>query len=192
MTVALLQRIRRAVKWRFIVLLLAAGFAWHTWESAWVPGAMLPCYQDYQHDPYKEALDWQMSHPLWTGVYSGMALGFWPDGYAIPKGCSYVNEGAGVPPWAYTPFAHAAFPAFRVYATAFTFFFVWLYGAVLAWAFRPAPNYSMGSKWQQVTATLPSKRPVATPGKTPPSIMLPSPGSEPVGREASEKQDSPA
>jgi hypothetical protein len=153
---------------------------------------MLPCYQDYQHDPYKEALDWQMSHPLWTGVYSGMTLGFWPDGYAIPKGCTYVNEGAGVPPWTYTAFAKAAFPAFRVYATAFTFFFVWLYGAALAWAFRPAPNYSMASKWQQVTATLPSKDPQQRRWNPPPSTTSSSPDSEIVGKAASGKEDSPA
>ncbi len=189
MTGALLRPLRRLIKWRLIVLFLAIGFAWHTWESTWVPGAMLPCYQHFQNDPFKEALDWQMGHPLWTGVYSGMTLGFWPNGYAIPKGCTYVNEGQGVPPWAYTAFAHAAYPAFRLYATAFTFFFVWLYGAVLAWAFRPAPNYSMASKWQQVRHRI---APPSEPHQHGTVSTKSNPDSETVGKAAPGKEDSPA
>ncbi|WP_143484189.1 hypothetical protein [Acidithiobacillus marinus] len=191
MTVALWRIIRRTLKWRLIVLILAVGFAWHTWESAWVPHAMLPCYQEFSHDPYKEALDWQMSHPLWAGIYSGMSLGFWPSGYAIPSGCTYVNEGAGVPPWAYTAFAHAAFPAFRLYATASTFFFVWLYGALLGWALRPAPSYSMG--WKQRREAMPEKPEQSPKAQTfSLSDTDPSPDSAIAGRGASEKEDSPA
>lgn len=132
-----LSLIKGIVKWRILIIILAAGFAWHTWESQWVPQAMIPCYGTYTHDAQKEALDWQMSHPFMSGVYSGASLGFWPAGYAIPRGCSYVNEGAGIPPWTYTPFAHLAYPAFRAWATLFTALFVWLYAGLLAWAFRP-------------------------------------------------------
>lgn len=146
MTAALFRRLRGLLRWKPIVWVFAAGFAFHTWTSAWVPQDMIPCYQIYAGDSHKETIDWQMAHPFWSGIYSGMALGFWPDGYAIPKGCTYVNEGRGIPPWAYTPFAHAAFPAFRVYATAFTVLFVWLYASVLAWAFRPAPGYRLQLK----------------------------------------------
>lgn len=180
MTVALFPKIRRLSRW--LLFVIALGFAAHTWITAWVPEDMIPCYQVYQHDPYKEAIDWQMAHPFWTGIYSGMTLGFWPNGYAIPKGCSYVNEGKGIPPWAYTAFAHAAFPAFRVYASLFTFFFVWLYAGFLVWAFRPAPGYRLTLPHQ----ARPSQQALSS------SAMPRSQDSGKVGKEASDIEDSPA
>lgn len=153
-----LSLVKGVVKWRILIIILAAGFAWHTWESQWVPHAMIPCYGTYTHDAQKEALDWQMSHPFMSGVYSGASLGFWPAGYAIPRGCSYVNEGAGIPPWTYTPFAHLAYPAFRAWATLFTALFVWLYAGLLAWAFRPVlSGLRDGWKSRRSSHPLPSK-----------------------------------
>lgn len=153
-----LKLIKRIVKWRILVIIFAAGLAWHTWESQWVPTAMIPCYDTYLHDPQKEAMDWQMSHPFMAGLYSGASLGLWPAGYAIPRGCSYVNEGAGIPPWTYTPFAHLAFPAFRAWATLFTALFVWVYAGLLLWAFRPVLSGLLdGWKNRKPSPLLPSK-----------------------------------
>jgi hypothetical protein len=176
-------RLRGLLKWNLLVWCFAAGFAWHTWQSAWVPADMIPCYHTYIGDSHKETIDWQMAHPFWSGIYSGMTLGLWPNGYAIPRGCTYANEGRGIPPWAYTPFAQAAFPAFRVYATGFTFLFVWLYGALLAWAFRPAPGYTWGLRHSpQSLLHNPSSLPDT--GHSQDSVL--------PGKEASETKDSPA
>lgn len=177
-----LRMLKRVLKWRIFVLIMAAGMAWHTWEFQWVPQVMIPCYGQYVNDPQKETLDWQMAHPFMAGVWSGASLGFWPDGYAVPKGCSYVNEGAGVPPWTYTPFAHLAFPAFRIWATLFTALFVWLYAAFLAWAFRPAPT-GRPLGWKSLW-------PRRTHPQAPSSTSL-SPDSERHGNTSSPSQDSP-
>ena len=44
-----LSLVKGVVKWRILIIILAAGFAWHTWESQWVPHAMIPCYGTYTH-----------------------------------------------------------------------------------------------------------------------------------------------
>ena len=139
--------------WRLWAWVFALGFGWHTWATQWVPAYQLPCYQTYVGDFQKEAVDWQMGHPFMSGIYSGMTLGFWPEGYAIPRGCTYVNEGQGIPPWTYSPFARLAFPAFHLYATLFAILFARLYLGFLRYALRPgsrdAPIFRLLRRWQE-------------------------------------------
>lgn len=96
--------------------------------------------------------------PLYVGrVFRGIT-GPLASGLCNSEGCSYVNEGAGIPPWTYTPFAHLAYPAFRAWATLFTALFVWLYAGLLAWAFRPVlTGLRDGWKSRKPSRPLPSK-----------------------------------
>lgn len=146
--------------WRLWAWMLALGFGWYTWDTQWVPAYQLPCYQTYVGDYQKETIDWQMGHPWMAGIYSGMTLGLWPDGYAIPRGCTYVNMGQGIPPWTYSPFARLAYPAFHIYATLFSILFARLYLAFLRYALRPGsqdvPILKLIRRWRAYRSRQPS------------------------------------
>ncbi|MBU2785257.1 hypothetical protein HAP93_05650 [Acidithiobacillus ferriphilus] len=95
-------------------------------------------------------VDWQMAHPFWTGMLSGVSLGFWPDGYAIPRACTAIDEGMGVPTHLYAHFVALAFPAYRMWAALFVALFAWLYLLALSWAWRRALMWLRNRKTRRV------------------------------------------